>query len=76
MAAMMADASPGGCLRQPDRHGLNFRADFEKVETTADDWSDFGAEARLIGLSGWDGRAVLLYIRPDDELDRLRVEIH
>jgi hypothetical protein len=21
MAAMMADASPGGCLRQPDRHG-------------------------------------------------------
>jgi hypothetical protein len=55
---------------------LNFRADFEKVETTADDWSDFGAEARLIGLSGWDGRAVLLYIRPDDELDRLRVEIH
>jgi hypothetical protein len=24
MAAMMADASPGGCLRQPDRHGPNF----------------------------------------------------
>jgi hypothetical protein len=21
MAAMMADANPGGCLRQPDRHG-------------------------------------------------------
>jgi len=62
--------------RALDSGSLNFRADFEKVETTADDWSDFGAEARLIGLSGWDGRAVLLYIRPDDELDRLRVEIH
>ena len=24
MAAMMADASPGGCLRQPDRHGSFF----------------------------------------------------
>jgi hypothetical protein len=23
MAAMMADASPGGCLRQPDRHDFN-----------------------------------------------------
>jgi Cache 3/Cache 2 fusion domain len=24
MAAMMADASPGGCLRQPDRHAIFF----------------------------------------------------
>ena len=55
---------------------VDFRADFEKVETTTDDWNDFGAEPRLIGLSGWDGRAVLVYIRPDDELDRLRVELH
>ena len=62
--------------RALDSGSLDFRADFEKVETTPDDWNDFGAEPRLIGLSGWDGRAVLVYIRPDDELDRLRVELH
>jgi hypothetical protein len=62
--------------RALDCGALQFRADFEEIELIADEWDDVVVERPLIGLSGWDGRAVVLYIRPDDELDRLRVEFH
>jgi hypothetical protein len=62
--------------RTLDSGGLQFRADFEEIALSADGWGEAIAEQQLIGLSGWDGRAVLLYIRPDGELDRLRIEIH
>jgi hypothetical protein len=62
--------------RAVDSGTLEFRADFEKIETPGVDWGGATIERRLIGLSGWDGRAVVLYIRPNDELDRLRIDIH
>jgi hypothetical protein len=62
--------------RTLDSGGLQFRADFEEIELTTDEWGDAALERPLVGLSGWDGRAVVLYIRPDGQLDRLRIEIH
>jgi hypothetical protein len=69
--------------RTLDNGNLDFRADFEKVEPVVDIWGEVNAEPRLIGLCGWGGRAVVLYIRPDDDTirpdddtDRLRIELH
>ena len=47
MAAMTADASPGGCLRQPDRHGTLMRRPF---------YND-----RVFGLFCWSEYDYLLY---------------
>jgi hypothetical protein len=63
--------------RALDNGSLAFRAEFEAVKPTDDDWGAFAAEPRrLSALSGWDGRWAVLYIRSDFGFDRLGVEIH
>jgi hypothetical protein len=47
---MMADANPGGCMRQPDRHGWNkHRKDIAELMIA---WND--DEARDVLLPLWE----------------------
>jgi hypothetical protein len=59
-----------------DNGNLEFRGEFETIEIPADNWGGATVERRLFGLTGWKGRAALLYIRPDNELDRLLIDVH
>jgi len=74
---VVADDAVGRLQRALDNGSLAFRAEFEAVKPTDDDWGAFAAEPRrLSALSGWDGRWAVLYIRSDFGFDRLGVEIH
>jgi hypothetical protein len=59
-----------------DTGNLEFRGEFEAIEIPADDWGDATIERRLAGLTGWNGRAVQIYIRPDRKFDRLLIDVH
>src|SRR5271157_4979103 len=69
MAAMAANASPSGCLRQPDRHAMNFRSaprsDIRSGESR--DYREGGrrAEEEKVGVAAPHRRAVVL-----DQIDR------
>jgi hypothetical protein len=57
MAAMMADASPGGCLRQPDRHESFFNDYYTNKFCDGNDPPSQTDKAKAISVSSRNGES-------------------